>query len=123
MGFNPQPKPGKKKRKKNKNSDPGYKEWTKKQGCCNPKCQGGCGQVTHCHMRILGNGGTGIKPPDKDGLPLGVICHNLSHLVGDITFWGQKNKSDTKEFVEKICDFLYNEYTKHRVASLKKGPK
>lgn len=86
-----------------------YKEWIKKQPCCNPECPGNCGQIVAAHQRILGRGGIALKPPDFDLLPLGVDCHAKEH-DGAVTFWGQGNKPDTKDFVQGLCDDHYTRY-------------
>jgi len=80
-----------------------YREWIKKQECCGPDCPGGCGDIVPAHMRILGRGGMGIKPPDSDLLPLGVFCHALEHS-GSVSFWGMGTKAATKKYVQKLCD-------------------
>jgi len=80
-----------------------YVDWLKTQPCCNPRCKGFGGDVVPAHQRILGRGGVGMKPPDEDALPLCVRCHHEEHR-GAVTFWGCKDKAETKEFVRKLCD-------------------
>lgn len=104
MTFNPQPKKIRKKKKKRSGIDLKYITWIKKQPCCVPGCKQDCGEIVPAHMRILGRGGTGIKPPDKDALPMGVLHHNENHKRGDVTFWGQRDKVSTKDFIQDLCD-------------------
>ena len=104
MKFTPNPKSKKKKKKKRPGADPKYIAWIKNQPCCVPGCNNYCGQVVPAHMRILGRGGTGIKPPDRDALPMGKLHHDKSHKIGDISFWLQGNKANTKEFIQELCD-------------------
>ena len=103
MEFTPDPKPPKKKKKAKSGCDPKYLEWLKTQPCSNPNCHGCVLPSIPAHQRILGNGGTGIKPPDKDALPLGYWCHTEEHK-GSITFWLQGSKPKTKIFIQKLCD-------------------
>lgn len=87
--FNPQPK------EKTWRS-PAYLAWIRKQPCAK------CGHPGPCeahHERYLGNGGTGLKPPDSEALPLCKSsfdregCHNEYDRVGPETFWGGKGYS------------------------------
>lgn len=63
--------------------------------------------IAPAHQRILGGGGTALKPHDKDILPLctipGVDCHGAEHK-GAVTFWEQGTKAKTKIYVRKLCD-------------------
>ena len=86
-----------------------YIEWLKKQTCCNPECKGGGGQVVGAHQRILGNAGIGIKPPDRDALPLCFDCHVLEHR-GAITFWQMRTKAKTKKYVQELCDYYIEQF-------------
>jgi hypothetical protein len=101
--FTPDPKKGKKPKKKPPGIDKKYKAWILMQPCCKPDCQGDCGEVTGAHQTILGGGGTGLKPPDKDMLPLGKFHHDEEHR-GSVTFWKQGTKAKTKIFVQELCD-------------------
>ncbi len=91
--------------------DKKYLEWLKSQLCSNPKCPGIGGDIIPAHMRILGNAGIGIKPPDRDALPLCFFCHTAEH-EGVITFWRQETKEATKEFVKTLCNKHLERYHK-----------
>ena len=94
------PKKPHKKKKRRAGTDHKYLKWLKTQPCC------ACGSTDisiPAHQRILGRGGTGIKPPDKDALPLCYWCHSEEH-EGAVSFWGKKTKAKTKEFVQGLCD-------------------
>ncbi len=71
--------------------------------------------IAFAHQRILGGGGTGMKPHDKDGLPLCTIperdCHREEHK-GAVTFWEQGDKASTKLYVQNKCNEYINEYLK-----------
>ena len=88
-----------------KRVDKKYRAWIITQPCSK------CGNyrenyISPAHMRILGNGGMGYKPDDKDILPLcsipGFNCHHLEHK-GVITFWGKGTKAKTKVYVQSLC--------------------
>ena len=86
-----------------------YLEWLKRQECCGPDCLGFVGDIIPAHQRILGRGGTGLKPPDFDALPLCFLCHHAEHK-GSISFWGQEDKPSTKEYVQSLCDEHINRW-------------
>ena len=88
---------------KHPRQDKEYLGWLRTQKCCYQYCPGGGGDIIPAHMRILGNAGTGIKPPDRDALPLCFWCHAQEH-AGTISFWGQETKAKTKEYVQRLCD-------------------
>lgn len=46
------------------------------------------GATEAAHVRILGSGGTGLKPSDYRTVPLCHECHAIQHLKGERTFWG-----------------------------------
>ena len=88
-----------------------YRAWIRKQPCA--KC-GNPWNVEAAHMRILGHGGMGLKPHDKDLLPLcsdlfNIGCHQLEHK-GAVTFWGQGTKAKTKEYVRQLCNNYIRRY-------------
>lgn len=65
--------------------------------------------ILPAHQRILGGGGTALKPPDKDALPMCKACHGAEH-DGAVTFWGQGTKAKTKIYVQKLCDSYIKKY-------------
>jgi len=87
--------------------DSNYLAWIRKQQCI--KCYRKPCEAAH--QRILGNGGTGIKPPDHDAVPLCHDCHVKEHN-GCLTFWGIGVKHETKIHVEKLRDRLIERYEK-----------
>jgi len=90
-------------------TDKSYLNWLKKQPCSNPDCKGNGGQMIPAHQRILGNGGMGLKSPDRDALPLCFTCHSVEHR-GSITFWAQGSKAATKKYVQEICNYHLERY-------------
>lgn len=112
--MNPCPKQGPKPRKKRYGKDYIYIRWLRTQPCCNPNCLGKPSDIVSAHMRILGCGGTGIKPPDRQALPLCFWCHDCEHN-GVITFWCQKTKQRTIEYVSRLCNEHIERYEKRRL--------
>ena len=41
---------------------------------------------------------------NSDALSNCYYCHNLEHSAGAVSFWGKKDKIDTKEYVQGLCD-------------------
>src|SRR5215813_6116727 len=39
------------------------------------------------HVRLVCDGGTGLKPSDRYSLSLCTRCHALQHEFGELTFW------------------------------------
>lgn len=94
--MNPQPKP------KRWRSKP-FLEWLKKQ---KPMIQGSGDTVYH-HIKLFGNGGSGIKPPDDDCIPISDSIHQLIHSSG--RRGGERNvlireHRYTVEALRDICD-------------------
>ncbi len=110
--MNPNPKL--KAQKMIKKVDEKYKRWIRQQKCvgCNRFVEN---YITAAHMRILGNGGTALKPPDWDLWPLCTLpetdCHGAEHR-GAVTFFKQGTKPKTKEYVQKLCDEHIERYIK-----------
>jgi len=99
-----------------KRVDKKYRKWIASQECSYCGIFALNGIAPH-HERILGGGGTGLKPPDTDLLPLCKFCHTQRHDKGAITFWQQGTKAKTKTFCRKMCDeynYKYNEYLKDK---------
>lgn len=69
--------------------------------------------VAH-HVRCLGGGGMGLKPPDCLCVPLTASEHRLLHDMGERTFW-LKNKID----LEKEIIRLQSEFLKTNLSQLK----
>jgi len=92
--FNPQPKTDPLRSKK-------YLKWIDKQ----PPLLSGHGDVTHHHVRIDGNAGTGIKPCDLFSVPLFVSVHNEFHAgtESDREFW-KRNDIDIYRELNKLKD-------------------
>ena len=88
MYFNPQPKEEIWRNKK-------YREWIAKWP---PQIQGS-GDTVCVHIRILGSGGTSIKPHDYFTLPLPDSIHKKIHNKGEITVLGSHflSKEDYKK--------------------------
>lgn len=89
-----------------KKVDRKYRKWISEQPCA--KCDVRLtNYIAPAHQRILGGGGMALKPHDKDILPLctipGIDCHGKEHK-GAVTFWGQGTKSQTKSYVQGLCD-------------------
>jgi len=97
--INPQPKTKPYRNKK-------YRTWISTLPC--HKC-GSTSYVQAAHQRILGGAGTGIKPPDNEILPLCFWCHAEEHK-GAVTFFGQKTKEKTKEYVRELCRYYFMRY-------------
>lgn len=97
-----------------KRVDKKYREWIIKRPCA--KCHNYIANyIAPAHQRILGGGGMGYKPHDKDLLPLCTIpdinCHGLEHR-GSVTFWEQGTKAKTKKYVQQLCNEHLREYDK-----------
>jgi len=95
-----------------KRKDQKYRKWLRSQPCS--KCSNYReNYIAPAHQRILGGGGMGLKPHDKDLLPLcnipGFECHRKEH-GGAVTFWGLKDKLETKEYVQALCDKYIKKY-------------
>lgn len=108
--MNPDPKPKRPKKRQRTGADPKYLEWLRGQACCAcwfpPPSEA-------AHQRILGGGGIGIKPPDRDALPLCRYCHVKEH-TGAVTFWGQGDKANTKDHVQMLVDWHIKKYEEER---------
>jgi hypothetical protein len=55
-----------------------------------------CGSYGSCaaHIRVGGGGGTGIKPPDNECLPLCHDCHiGIQHRIGERSFYRDIDKA------------------------------
>ena len=68
MYFNPQPKDYYLR-------DQGYLDWLKGQ----PPLILGRGDTVYHHIKLFGRGGTGIKPPDDDCIPISDSIHQRIH--------------------------------------------
>jgi len=42
------------------------------------------------HIRLMGAGGTGLKPGDDLCVPMCPQDHHQQHQIGEVTFWGGK---------------------------------
>ena len=96
----PDPKPPPHKKRKPPGQDKKYLAWIREQPCAR------CGQVAPsepAHQRCLGNCGVGIKPPDRDALPLCRGCHSLEHSMGGPWLWGETEKEKAREKVRALC--------------------
>jgi hypothetical protein len=57
------------------------------------------GRSICAHVRVGTDGGSGLKPSDRYGVPLcdftraegleGERCHDRQHRIGELTFWGE----------------------------------
>jgi len=96
-----------------KKVDKKYRKWIREQRCaaCDRFAEN---YIANAHMRCLGRGGMGMKPPDKDLLPLctipGIDCHGREHQKGTVSLFGKKTKPRTKKYVQKLCDGYIKAY-------------
>jgi len=82
-------------------------DFTKEQACIVRKqhCDYGPAGVAH-HTKLLGEGGTGIKPPDTHIVPLSDPYHTLLHAMGEKRF-EEKYKVDLKkEVINNLTEFI-----------------
>jgi hypothetical protein len=57
-----------------------YLNWLRKQPV--PSRIWGTGDIVYHHIKMFGNGGTGIKPPDNDALPIPDSVHRRLDSAG-----------------------------------------
>lgn len=71
-----------------------------------------CGEenpIECAHVRMLGNGGMGFKPPDWDTVPLcggANGCHQKQHNFGERTFWAlykQRHGQTVEQLIDALC--------------------
>ena len=96
MYFAPQPK-------RKQLRDKAYLEWLRKE----PPLIAGTGDTVAHHLKLLGNGGMRIKPPDNDCIPIPDSIHQQIHSSG--RRGGEKNvllneHHYTIEMLRDICD-------------------
>ena len=109
--MNPQPKKTTKKDKIDKK----YREWIRTQPCVGPSCKHAQCDIVAAHMRELGNGGTGSKPPDSDLLPLCFYCHyDHDDGIGAFRFWRKETKQEMIDFVQGLCNEHLENYKNFR---------
>lgn len=65
--------------------DAAHLKWIRQQPCCVPGCEWR-GIIHAHHIRTAANSGTGMKPPDRDTVPMCGPHHRHGHLVGWRTF-------------------------------------
>ena len=106
MYINPQPKPTRLRDKK-------YLDWLKDQ----PPLIAGQGDTVYHHVKLFGNGGRGIKPPDDDCLPLAKSVHDLIHSSGKRGGEKQvllRQHKYTIEILRDLCDAYYRVYQREK---------
>lgn len=64
--------------------DPAYLGYIRKLPCC---VSGRTSSVVAHHVRIIGGGGTGLKPSDYLTVPLDFNYHRELHDNGEANFW------------------------------------
>jgi hypothetical protein len=94
--MNPQPKQKQWRSKE-------YLEWLRNQ----PPLIQGTGETVSHHIKLFGNGGTGIKPPDDDSIPISDSIHQRIHSSG--RRGGERNvllqeHGYTIESLRDLCD-------------------
>ena len=95
MKVYPIEKPGKKKKKKRKEDKP-YQAFIRSQPCL--LC--GCSGSVHHHESLTG-GSMGSKCPDRESLPLCVVCHHYRHVMGRKSFYAL-HKIDFKNEILRL---------------------
>lgn len=101
--HNSNPKPGKKKKKK-REQDLKYRDFIRSQGCLT------CGYpVTYHHHESLSGSAMGSKCPDRESLPLCLICHGERHTQGRYTFYAMYGIDYKKEVLK--YQLMYKEAT------------
>ena len=85
--------------------DKGYLVWLSEQ----PPLVMGFGDTVAHHVRLFGNGGTGIKPPDDDCIPLSDSTHKDVHHYGERRVLFERYGFTVKD-MRVICDRYRAEY-------------
>jgi len=84
-----------------------YKSWLREKRCAV------CGAYPPSevmHQRVLGHGGTGIKPPDNESLPGCSKCHKIEQQHGYMRLWEEQSlitfrtKYDLKDHIKTLCE-------------------
>ena len=69
------------------------------------------------HLRLLGSGGTGVKPSDARALPLHHELHKLEQRMGPRAFW-RKMVDDYPDLLPRLlielAEFRYAKYLNKR---------
>lgn len=63
---------------------PKHRAFVRRHQCCAPGCEDG--PIECAHVRLGGNAGTGIKPPDWQTVSLCQFHHRQQHAIGHIEF-------------------------------------
>ena len=66
---------------------------------------GRLGVVAH-HVRCLGHGGTGLKPPDWMAVPLDPLEHQRLHDMGERRYWAEKGITPALTVCWIMLDYL-----------------
>jgi len=61
--------------------------------------------VAH-HVRCLGHGGTGLKPPDWLCLPLTTVEHTKLHAEGEQSYWASRGEDPVSLLVMTMTIYL-----------------
>lgn len=106
------------KKKKSRNSD--YLKWIDRQPCCVTGFNTDNYSITHHHVRIGNEGGTGLKPSDYRCIPLSMYCHtiglNCVHSMGERSFFKHHDFDPDKTIVRLLLQYISK---KHPTTSLK----
>ena len=84
-----------------------YLKWLIK----NHQLVGGYGDIVYHHLKCFKNGGTGIKPPDNDAIPIPDSTHKSIHQYGEMRILGEVYGFTIQQLRQK-CDGYYNEWLK-----------
>ena len=84
-----------------------HEKWVRGHECCAGAPDECDGRIEFCHIRLFGDGGTGLKPPSWRGIPLCSFHHSVSHEWGQLTFdrrYGIDSKKLAAEFAAASPD-------------------
>lgn len=91
--------------KKKRLRDQKYLDWLAEQ----PPLVMGAGDTVYHHLKMLGGGGTGIKPPDDHCIPLADSTHKDVHHYGERRVLCEKY-GYTDKLLRYICDRYRTNY-------------
>lgn len=92
---------------------PRHRAFVRSHGCSVPGCPSL--DIECAHVRVGGNAGTGIKPPDWSCISLCSECHAEQHRIGHAAFdrrYGIDSVALAKEFARRSPDVAMQETMK-----------
>lgn len=92
-----------------------YLDFIRSRPCC---VSGAEVNVIAHHVRCLGHGGMGLKPPDYCCVPLTQELHQELHDKGERTFWDKYQKDVCVMILLQMSCFLFEKADKNTIDAM-----